>query len=100
MKLNDTQSQLVIEFFEEMVGENPECYSNGSSTTIIVPKVRNTATVFTRHEKTLVLLDWNFRKEKIHPMKWKKELTSSFIQSFLKTQQSNNEILLMDIETV
>jgi hypothetical protein len=52
MKLNDTQSQLVIEFFEEMVGENPECYSNGSSTTIIVPKVRNTATVFTRHEKT------------------------------------------------
>jgi hypothetical protein len=93
-----------------LVGENPECYSNGSSTALCeslhnvnnsyCPKGEKYSNSVYEIRKDLALLDWNFRKEKIHPMEWKKELTSSFIQSFLKTQQINNEIALMDIETI
>jgi hypothetical protein len=78
MKLNDTQSQLVNEFFEELVGENPECYSNGSSTAlceslhnvnnIYCPKGEKYSNSIYETRKDLALLDWNFRKEKIHPM--------------------------------
>jgi hypothetical protein len=78
MKLNDTQSQLVNEFFEELVGENPECYSNGSSTALCeslhnvnnsyCPKGEKYSNIVYETRKDLALLDWNFRKEKIHPM--------------------------------
>jgi hypothetical protein len=78
MKLNDTQSQLVNEFFEELVGENPECYSNGSSTALCeslrnvnnsyCPKGEKYSNSVYKTRKDLALLDWNFRKEKIHPM--------------------------------
>jgi hypothetical protein len=109
INLSKEQSQVVNSFFDQLMGDSPQSYSDGLATALCeslhnvnnkyCSKGEKYSNSVYKTRKNLALLDWNFRKEKVQPLKWKKELISSNIQTFYKSKQHENEILPMDTES-
>jgi hypothetical protein len=107
--LSKEQSEVVNSFFDQLVGNSSQSYSDGLATALCeslhnvnnkyCSKGEKYSNSVYKTRKNLALLDWNFRKEKVQPLKWKKELISSYIQTFYKPKQPENEILPMDTES-